>query len=219
VLFGLYAIGLGSALLIAAFMKRTVLKGPQAPLFLELPKYRWPSASNLLYGLIERGKVFVQNAGTVILFLSLMLWFLSSYPKDVPQDGHPAIYHSYAGHIGRFIEPALRPLGFDWKISVSLIPGFAAREVMVAGLTTVYALEGAGEGSLEAAIKSQWTLPTALSLLLWYVFAPQCMSTLAVVRRETQSWKWPLFQFTWMLALAYGASFLVFQLTTLWGWV
>jgi ferrous iron transport protein B len=179
---------------------------------------------NVGLGLLERSKLFLRRAGTVILTLSVMLWFLASYPKPEPgaiHTGEPAIASSYAGRIGHAIEPLVKPLGFDWRIAVALIPGFAAREVMVSALSTVYAVESqseeAGVQALGTRIATEWSLATALSLLIWYVLAPQCMSTLAVTRRETNSLRWPLFMLFYMTALAYGASFATFQLARMWG--
>ena len=174
-------------------------------------------------GLLERTRIFVRRAGTVILSLSVMLWFLSSYPKPPsstasPGGAVPAIHYSYAGKIGHAIEPVLRPLGFDWRVGIALVPGFAAREVMVSALGTVYSLEG-DEDSVKSALGRQlaasWSLATALSLIVWYIFAPQCLSTVAVVRRETNSWRWPFFLLGYMTALAYFASFVTFHLVSM----
>jgi ferrous iron transport protein B len=234
VLFGLYFLGATVPLVIAWIFRRTFLKGPKPPLLIELPNYRLPSPKGIGLGLLERSKLFLRRAGTVILTISVALWFLASYPK-APEgasgefskgSGEPAIYHSYAGKIGRAIEPLLKPIGFDWRVGIALIPGFAAREVMVSALGTVYSIESAeqpGEpededsrlqNQLAPRLVSQWSLATALSLLIWYVFAPQCISTLAVTRRETNSWRWPLFMFTYLTGLAYSASFLTYRLVT-----
>ena len=219
VMFSLYALGLGAALLVAFILKRTAFKGPIPPLFLDLPTYKKPSLTNLMYGLYERAKIFLTRAGTIILSLSVLLWFLSSYPKvDVSTlaPGEPAIARSYAGMIGRTIEPALRPLGFDWRVAIGLVPGFAAREVMVSALATVYTIEGSDEGQREEKLSTvlarEWTIPMALSLLIWYVFAPQCISTFAVTRRETGGYKWPLIQTAYMLVLAYVMSWVTYTL-------
>ncbi len=211
VMFGLYLSGIVFALLFATLMKKTFLRGSQPALILEMPSYKWPSWRNVLQGLSQRAVFFLRRAGTIILSLTMLLWFLASYPKyDLEQsaasDVNPPIYYSYAGQMGRAIEPLLRPLGFDWRISVALIPGFAAREVMVSGLATVYAVE-AEESQLEeklgGRLAQSWSLATALALLVWYIFSPQCISTLAIVKRETNSWKWAGFMLVYLLSAAY----------------
>jgi ferrous iron transport protein B len=215
VMFGLYAAGIVSALGMAMVFRATLLRGPKPPLLLEMPTYKWPAARSVLVGLIERAQLFVRRAGTVILSLSIVLWFLASYPKAPADAKDPAIDYSYAGHLGHWLEPVMRPIGFDWRISVALIPGFAAREVMVGALATVYAVEDQGEAGTTAALgetlKQNWSLATALSLLVWYILACQCLSTLAVTRRETNSWRWPAFMLAYMTTLAYGASFLTYH--------
>ncbi|MBU6375512.1 MAG: ferrous iron transport protein B [Bdellovibrionales bacterium] len=227
VLFALYLLGTLAPLTMAWVFRRTVLKGPKPTLLMELPTYKMPSLRGVVLGLVERTKIFLRRAGTVILSLSVLVWFLSSYPK-VPAQGQqnqasvmPAIHSSYAGTLGHAVEPLLRPLGFDWRVGIALIPGFAAREVMVSALATVYAIEG-DEATVESALSERlaasWTLATALSLMVWYVFAPQCLSTLAVVRRETNSWRWSIFLLVYMTALAYLASFLTYRLVSGFGW-
>lgn len=216
VMLGLYIAGILFAIGVAFVLKRTLLSGPNPPFLMELPTYKRPSFRNLFRGLFDRSRLFVRRAGTLILAISIVLWFLASYPKSsmdqAVTEGRPAITGSYAGKIGHAIEPALAPLGYDWRVSVALIPGFAAREVMVGALATVYSLED--ESALESQIARDWTLATALSLLVWYIFAPQCLSTLAVARRETNSLKWPLFMFAYMLGLAYLGAFAVFQIAS-----
>lgn len=227
VLFGLYLAGTIAPLVMAWVFRRTILRGPKPPLLMELPTYKLPSLRGVALGLLERSKIFLRRAGTVILSLSILLWFLSSYPSppstalSPAQGGVPAIHYSYAGKIGHAVEPLLKPLGFDWRVGIALIPGFAAREVMVSALGTVYALEG-DEAQVEKALGERlaatWSLATALSLIVWYIFAPQCLSTLAVVRRETNSWKWPLLMLGYMTCLAYAASFTTFHVVSwLWG--
>ncbi len=223
VLFGLYLMGIVFAFFFATLFKRTVLRGPNPALILEMPTYKWPHLKNLRQGLVQRTVIFLKRAGTLILSLSLLLWFLSSYPKvESNQVSEPPIYYSYAGQLGRFLAPALAPLGFDWRISVALVPGFAAREVMVSGLATVFSVEASDEAaqstSLGSKLASSWSLATALSLLLWYVFAPQCLSTFAVIRRETGSWKWTAFSFGYLLVTAYLVSFLGYRLFVSLGW-
>jgi ferrous iron transport protein B len=175
--------------------------------------------------LLERCKIFVRRAGTVILSLSVLIWLLSSYPKAPQGSTEPAIHYTFAGRIGHAIEPLLKPIGFDWRVGVALVPGFAAREVMVGALGTVYAVESsdseaprASESQLGAKLASSWSLATALSLLVWYIFAPQCLSTVAVVRRETNSWRWAGFLVAYMTVLAYAASFTTFHLARALGW-
>ena len=220
VLLGLYVGGVVAALFVAWILKKSILKGPQSFLLMELPSYKWPYWKGVALGLMERVRLFVRRAGTVILALSIVLWFLSSYPRPPQGSVDPAIFHSYAGKIGRTLEPVFRPIGFNWRIVVALIPGFAAREVMVAALGTVYAVEGANEESpgLIAALSRDWSLATALSLLVWYVLACQCLSTLAVVRRETNSWRWPLFMLLYLTVLAYLGSWLTYQGAVALGW-
>ncbi|MCC9004598.1 MAG: ferrous iron transport protein B, partial [Candidatus Competibacter sp.] len=191
VMFGLYATGIAGALVVAGVLRLTLLRGESQPLLMELPHYKWPNPANVLLGLWERAKIFMRRIGTVILSVLVLLWFLSTFPA--PPDGatEPAIYYSFAGQIGHALEPLLAPIGFNWQIAVALVPGLAAREVAVAALGTVYALsgdEGAVTEALTATLAQNWTLATALALLAWYVFAPQCLATLAAVRRETNSW-------------------------------
>ncbi len=211
VMMGLYGMGMISALIMGYIFKRTVLKGPEPTLLMELPTYKIPSWRNLTLGLYERAKVFVKRAGTLIMGLSILLWFLASYPKPPLEATAPAIHYSFAGQIGHFLEPALKPVGFDWRIATSLVPGFAAREVMISALATVYSVEG-DETALASKLSKEWSLATGLSLMAWYIYAPQCLATLAVARRETNSWKWPIFLFTYMMTLAYLASFVVYRL-------
>jgi len=215
VMFALYASGIGIALVVAWILNRTAFKGDKSPLLLELPTYKWPNLKNLAIGLLDRSKIFVRRAGTVILSLSVLLWFVSSYPKAPEGAAEPAIHYSYAGKLGRAIEPVLEPLGFDWRVGVALVPSFAAREVMVSALATVYAVEGGEEEAqtqaLAGVLAANWSLATALALLVWYVLAPQCISTLAVVRRETNSWKWPLVVLFYLTALAYLGAWATYR--------
>jgi ferrous iron transport protein B len=215
VMFALYATGIFFALLVAILFKKTFFHGPTPVFIMELPSYKWPNIQNVFWGLLERTKIFLRRAGTVILTLSIILWFLASYPKAPQNALEPAIHYSFAGQLGRAIEPILKPIGFNWKIGIALIPGFAAREVMVGALATVYAVENAGEdgaSSLGKILAIDWSVATALSLLAWYVFAPQCLSTLAVTRRETNSLKWPFFMLFYLTLLAYGASWVTYHL-------
>jgi ferrous iron transport protein B len=227
VMLGLYASGLIAALGMAIVFRSTILRGKKPPLLMELPSYKWPSVRSIGLGLWERCVLFLRRAGTVILTMSVVLWFLVSYPKPpvgAPTDpAHPAISYSLAGKTGHFLEPLVRPLGFDWRIAVALIPSFAAREVMVSALGTVYAVEADPSGhtdeermsqALAKKLSQNWSLATALSLLVWYVLACQCLSTLAVTRRETNSWGWPAVMLGYMTALAYLASFATFQIAS-----
>jgi ferrous iron transport protein B len=282
VMFGLYAAGIVAGLVMAMIFRGTILRGPKPPLLMELPTYKWPSVRGIAMGLWERARLFLRRAGTVILTLSVLLWFLASYPKP-PESWNPAIAaqdpaisYSLAGRVGHALEPLVRPVGFNWRIAVAMIPGFAAREIMVGALGTVYAVERGehavergehavergehavergehavergehavergGKPALEATpaapatanatedeagliqalgdrISKDWSLATALSLLVWYILAMQCLSTLAVTRRETNSWRWPAFMLAYLTVLAYGASFVTYR-TALWlGW-
>ncbi len=214
VLFILYIAGVVSALAVAGVLKLTVGRGMQHPLMLELPAYRWPHARNLLLGLVERARIFIMRVGNIILALMVVLWFLSSFPG--PPDGAtgPAIQYSYAGMLGRALEVVFAPIGFNWQISIALVPGMAAREVAVGALGTVYALSATGEDVAERLapmLAAGWTLPTAFSLLAWYVFSPQCLSTLAVVKRETNSWRYPLLMAAYLFVLAYAAAFVTYR--------
>lgn len=221
VMFGLYAAGISTALIVAAFFRKTFLRGIKPPLLMEMPTYKWPSARGVMLGLIERARLFLKRVGTVILSLSILIWFLCSYPKPPAGDAQSAIHYSFAGRIGHAIEPVIRPIGFNWRIGIALIPGFAAREVMISALATVYSVE-ADEANVDQALgpilKKDWSLATALSLMIWYVLALQCVSTVAVTRRETNSWRWPLFMLSYMTLLAYTGSWVTFRLATLAGW-
>ena len=213
VMFGLYATGILSALAVAFVLRRLVWRTRIEPFIMELPSYKIPDAKNVIIGVLIRAKVFLYRAGTVILSMMVLIWFLSSVPGAPEGATAPAIDYSFAGMIGHALLPLLAPIGFTWQIAVALIPGLAAREVAVAALGTIYAV-GSTEESTSALIQtlaSQWTLPTALSLLAWYVFAPQCAATLGVVKRETNSWRWPIIMFVYMITLAYVASFIVYH--------
>jgi ferrous iron transport protein B len=213
VLFALYLAGVLSALGVAFVLKRTVMRGEYRPLLLELPEYRWPHLSNLALGLWERARIFVTRVGTIILALMVVLWFLASFPAPPPHAAGPAIQYSLAGLLGRGLAHLFGPLGFNWQISIALVPGLAAREVAVSALGTVYAMSGSGDvaGTLAPVIAHTWSIATGLSLLAWYVFAPQCLSTLAVVKRETNSWRYPLAMAGYMLALAYLAALVTYH--------
>jgi ferrous iron transport protein B len=215
VMFGLYAAGIASALGVSFLIKFFMWRDYQpAPFMLELPDYKMPRVRSVAIGIYNRAKMFLQRAGTTIFLMMVLIWFLASFPQPPAGAEGPAINYSLAAMIGKAIAPLLAPLGFNWQIAVALIPGMAAREVAVAALGTVYAIEGGKEAAeqISHVLASKWTLATALSLLAWYIFAPQCASTLAVIRRETGSWKWMALTFAYMLALAYAASLLTYNI-------
>jgi ferrous iron transport protein B len=214
VLFALYVFGIVSAMAVAWVMKRFRDNTQHSPLLMELPAYRWPNLRNLALGLYERAWIFLQRVGTIILTLTILLWFLSTFPSPPEGATGPAIQYSLAGMIGRGLEYIFAPIGFNWQISIALVPGMAAREVAVGALGTVYALSATGDdvaGALEPLIAGSWSLATALSLLVWYVFAPQCISTLAAVKRETGSWKYVWIMAGYLFALAYAACFITYR--------
>ena len=213
-LFALYVAGVLSACLVAWVFKRVWLKSRYQPLMLELPPYRLPNPRNLMLGLWERARIFIRRVGTIIFSLMVVLWFLSTWPGPPEGATGPAIQYSLAGMLGRGLEVLFAPIGFNWQISIALVPGLAAREVAVGALGTVYALSAAGEGvadSLTPVIAQSWSLATALSLLAWYVFAPQCISTLVAVKRETNSWRYPAAMAAYLFALAYISAFITFR--------
>jgi ferrous iron transport protein B len=217
VLFGLYVAGVLGAVLVAIVMKRFTLRSAYHPLMLELPEYHWPNLRNLMAGLYERMMIFLTRVGTIILSLMIVLWALSSFPGPPAGATGPAIQYSFAGMIGHALLAVFAPLGFNWQICVALIPGLAAREVAVGALGTVYALSGSTQHvdvALRPMLASSWSLATALSLLAWYVFAPQCLSTLATVRRETNSWRYPLIMAGYLFGMAWVASFATFRIAT-----
>ena len=213
VFFGLYAVGMISALAVAWVVRKVFWRGAAEPFLMELPAYKAPDAMNVLRNVLQRGQIFLQRAGTIILSMMVVIWFLSTWPDKPAGAVGPAINYSFAGIIGHAIEPILAPVGFSWQMSVALIPGMAAREVAVGALGTVYAVAGGKEatGVLGAALAHQWSLASALAFLAWYVFAPQCASTLGVVKRETNSWLWPSVMFAYMTALAYAAAFITYH--------
>ena len=212
VMFGLYATGIVGALSVAFVIRRFFWRGLTEPFLIELPAYKVPGPMNILRGLYLRAQIFLRRAGTIILSAMIVVWFLSSFPSAPAGASGPAINYSFAGIIGHFIAPLLQPIGFSWQMTVALIPGMAAREVAVGVLGTVYALSGDSHGgTLVSALAGQWSLASALSFLVWYIFAPQCTSTLGVVKRETNSWKWPAIMFGYMFSLAYLASFITYH--------
>lgn len=213
-LFFLYFAGVASAALIAWLMRRRASR-EEFPLLLELPSYRWPMAYHLLMGLRERAWIFIRRVGTIILALSIVLWFLATFPGAPEGATQPAIDYSFAGQLGHFMQPFFAPLGFNWQMCIALIPAMGAREVAVSALATVYAV---GEESIDAALgatlAASWSLPVAYAYLAWFVYAPQCISTIAVVKRETNSAKATTFFTVYLFALAYFAAWATYQIAT-----
>ncbi|MFC3068420.1 ferrous iron transporter B [Phenylobacterium soli] len=215
VMFGLYATGILSALLVSFVTRRLFWRGAVEPFLMELPTYKTPDPMNVARSLWIRAKIFVSRAGRIILPLMIVVWFLANFPAAPAGATEPAINYSLAGMIGHVIQPLLAPIGFNWQMTVALIPGFAAREVAVAVLGTVYAVGGdAAPGALATSLAQHWSVATGLSFLAWYIFAPQCASTLGVIKRETDSWRWPLIAFGYMTALAYLAAFTTYQVAS-----
>jgi ferrous iron transport protein B len=215
VMFGLYAAGIFSALAVSFVAKIVMWRDYEpSPFMMELPDYKLPRVKSIALGLTMRGKMFLHRAGTTIFSMMVLIWFLASFPQPPAGAAGPAINYSLAAMIGHAIQPLLAPLGFNWQIAVALIPGMAAREVAVAALGTVYAIEGGKEAAdqIGQVLAAHWSVATALSLLVWYIFAPQCASTLAVIRRETGSWKWMAVTFAYMLALAYVGSLITYNI-------
>jgi ferrous iron transport protein B len=227
-MFGLYVLGIVGALAVAWLFKRTLFQGPPPVFMIELPEYKMPAWRNVIFTMWQRGSQFLTRAGTTILAISIVLWFLLSYPK--PPAGHnDALAYSFAGRAGHVIEPAIAPIGFNWKAGIGLIGAMSAREVFVATMGTVYNVgdeEDENSKPLRQAMKEDrwpdgrlvWTLPAVLSLLVYFVFAMQCVSTLAVVKKETESWQWPLFMLIYMTGLAWVLSFIAYQTTMALGW-
>ncbi|HEX2011405.1 MAG TPA: ferrous iron transporter B [Roseateles sp.] len=220
VLFVLYLAGILGALAVAWLLKRFTASGRQVrPLMMELPSYHWPSPRAVALGLWQRALIFLRRVGGVILTMTLLLWLLSSFPGAPEGATHPPIYYSVAGWIGRGLALLFEPIGFNWQISLALVPGMAAREIAISALGTVYALSAGAEDAAQALtplIAAGWGLPTALSLLAWFVFAPQCLSTLAAVKRETGGYRIPALMLAYLFALAYGAAFLTYRIS---GWL
>ncbi len=214
VLFALYAFGVGGALVAAWALRRTVTKGGNQTFLMEMPKYQLPALRDFGIGLWQRAQAFLYRAGTIILLSTVALWALASWPNPPAGATRPALEYSLAGKIGAALEPIFRPIGFNKEIALALVPGMAAREVAVSALGTVYSIGdtdgAAGQTSLVDRLRHAWPLPTALAFLAWYVFAPQCISTLAVARRETNSWRWPAFMFGYLFVMAYAAAGLTY---------
>ncbi|WP_296617859.1 ferrous iron transporter B [Sphingomonas sp.] len=219
VMLGLYIMGVAGAFVVALVLRRTVTKGASSGFMMEMPKYQLPSVRDLAIGLWSRAEIFLKRAGTTIAFTTIVLWALLSFPQ-VPKDSAVSqVNYSVAGRIANTIEPAFRPIGFNRDIVLALIPAMAAREVSVAALGTVYAIDSSSddESKMAQTLKKRWSLATALAFLMWFVFAPQCISTIAVTRRETNGWKWPAFMVSYLFVLAYVAAGITYWLATLAG--
>jgi ferrous iron transport protein B len=210
VLFGLYIAGIIGAMIAALVLRRSVTKGKGMGFMMEMPRYQMPLLRDLLLGLWQRAWIFLRRAGTIILASTIILWALLSFPKTDPASGISQIDYSIAGRIANGLEPLVAPIGFNRDITLALVPAMAAREMAVSALATVYAIDDGDESeteqSLLQSLRSSWGLPTALAFLAWFVFAPQCISTIAVVKRETNGWRWPLFMLAYLFALAYLAA-------------
>ncbi|MFK0299823.1 ferrous iron transporter B [Brevundimonas sp. NPDC090276] len=213
VMFGLYAAGIISALLVSVVIRKVFWRGAVEPFMMELPAYKIPDIKSVLFNLWLRAKIFLRRAGKIILPLMVIVWALSTFPYPPEGATGPAIDYSFAGMIGKALEPIFAPIGFSWQMVVALVPGMAAREVAVAVLGTVYSIAGAEEnvGALASVLSADWSLATGLAFLAWYVFAPQCLPTIGVVRRETGSMKWTLIMVGYMFGLAYLAAFIVYH--------
>lgn len=216
VLFGLYMLGFTSALVVSLIFKKTLPYSSPSMLLMELPPYRIPKAKNLLLVMKNKAMIFLKKAGGIILVVSMIIWALMTFPQ---QDGVTNIEESYAAHIGHVFEPIFRPLGFDWRMTTALIPSIAAREVVVSAMSMVLSIEEGSEGfekNMSAALVQQFGIGSLVALLIWFVFAPQCVSTFAVMKRETNSWKWPLVMVAYTLTLAYTFAFIARMLINAW---
>jgi ferrous iron transport protein B len=205
VLFGLYLFGIVGAMVAALVLRRSVTRGAASGFIMELPKYQLPRARDLAIGLIQRAWIFLRRAGTIIFTVTVVLWLLLNFPRA--GEGENQVDASIAGHLANGLAVVVEPVGFNRDIALALIPAMAAREVAVSSLATTYAVasddENAQAVQLGDQLRAKWSLPTALAFLAWFVFAPQCMSTIAVARRETNGWKWPLFMLAYLFGLAY----------------
>ena len=211
VMFGLYGGGIVSALLVAFVVRRIFWRGDVEPFLIEMPAYKAPDPINVARGVWLRGEIFLKRAGTTILSMMVLIWVLSTFPYPPPGATGPAIDYSFAGMIGHAMARVMAPIGFSWQMAVALVPGMAAREVAVGALGAVYAVGGESTGSLAATLAAHWSFPSALAFLAWYVFAPQCAATLGVIKRETNSWLWPIVTFVYMTTLAYAAAWITFH--------
>lgn len=229
-LLSMYLLGLIAALTMAWIFKKTLLKSAPSIFIMELPPYKLPSLKSLLLQMWERSVLFLKKAGTIILGVSIILWFLASYPKLDNATPSEQLKHSFAGQAGRMIEPLIKPLGFDWKIGIGLVSSLLQREVFVSTMGTIYNIQNAENNDGSVSLRQQlqqdrdpvsgkpvFTALTAICLMVYYVLAMQCMSTVAVMRRETNGWKWPLFQIGYMSTLAYSITFAVYRVGSWWG--
>ena len=217
VMFGLLLIGIAGAYVAALVLRRTVTKGASSGFMMEMPKYQVPRAGDILIGLWQRALIFLKRAGTIIAATTMVLWLLLSFPKPPEGSGISPVDYSVGGRIGHGIEYVVKPIGFNRDIALALLPAMAAREVAVSAIGTVYAIDdkaGGGTERITDQIRGRWSLPTALAFLMWFVFAPQCISTIAVTRRETNGWKWPLFMVGYLFAAAYVMAGITFWLAT-----
>ncbi len=211
VMLGMYALGFIAAIVTARVLKSSILKSRNTSFILEMPPYRMPTLRSLGLRLVDRSKVFLRRAGTVILLVAIVIWIFAHLPLQHGQT--PPLEQSYAADIGKAVEPVIKPLGFDWKIGIGLITSLAAREVMVGTLGTIYGIQGdESTQGLQQAVHQDLSTAGAIALLIFFAFAMQCFSTVAVVKRETSSWRWPIFQFSYMLALAYAGSWIAYHL-------
>jgi ferrous iron transport protein B len=215
---GLYLSGFVAAMTTARILKSSVLKSSDAPFILELPQYRMPTLRSLTMRLVDRARVFLRQAGTVILCVTMALWVMAHLPIEHTATGEiatPALANSLIGQLGHAIEPAIAPLGFDWKVGIGLVSSVLAREVMVSTMGTLYGADPSTQAlSLNTALQHELKLGGAMALMIFFAFAMQCTSTMAVVRRETNSWKWPAVQFIYMLTLAWVSAFVVNHVVT-----
>ncbi len=222
VLFGLYVAGIIGAMVVALVLRSTVTKGAASGFLMEMPKYQLPRIRDVLLGLWQRAYVFLRRAGTIIFAVTIVLWLMLSFPKVPVGSDMSQSEYSAAGRVAGVIEPIVKPIGFSRDIALALIPAMAAREVAVAALATTYAIDEEDEDKqaqqLGDRLSGRWSLPTALAFLAWFVFAPQCISTIAVTRRETNGWKWPIFMTVYLFALAYAAAGITFWTATALGW-
>ncbi len=219
VMFGLYAAGIISALAVSFVIRKVFWRGAVEPFMMELPAYKTPDFKSVLFNLWIRARIFLERAGRIILPLMVIVWALATFPYPPEGATHPAIDYSFAGMIGQALEPLFAPIGFNWQMVIALVPGMAAREVAVAALGTVYAVSDPESATslLGATLAAQWSLATGLAFLAWYVFAPQCVATLGVVKRELNSWKWMWVMVIYMFGLAYLAAWIVYHLAVAMG--
>jgi ferrous iron transport protein B len=221
VLFGLYVFGIIGAMVVALVLRSTVAKGGASGFLMEMPKYQMPRLADLALGLWQRAWLFLRRAGTIIFAVTIGLWLLLSFPQVPPGSSMSQSEYSAAGRIAGVLEPVVAPIGFSRDIALALIPAMAAREVAVSALATTYAIDATDEDeqaqALGERLAGRWSLPTALAFLAWFVFAPQCISTIAVTRRETNGWKWPMFMVGYLFGLAWIAAGITFWTATAFG--